>query len=269
MAKRILVVHGPNLNLLGERPGDEKGLTLEELNRRIRERAAELGLEVKIFQSNHEGALVELLHAERKWADGILINPAALTHTSYVLREALAAVDLPAIEVHLTDIRRRESWRRKSVIKDVCRAQVMGKGFESYLIALGRFAAGDLAGRKRATRAREGSATPAARKAEAKAKAGAAEKARAASKKGGPAIEFLTRALVRQKIADRLAGTMSPGALASWARAHWLEVRSGGAAETGHRGDLEDSLQALTLSTVGPSKLSDEQLIELMTQLDG
>src|SRR5689334_23018175 len=149
MGMKILVLHGPNLNLLGEREGDERGRTLADLDRLIREKAAQLGMEVKILQSNHEGVLVDTIHAERRWADGILINPGALTHTSYVLREALAAVGKPTLEVHLTDIRRRESWRRKSVIKDVCAAQVMGKGFDSYRIALDRFADGDLTGRKR------------------------------------------------------------------------------------------------------------------------
>ncbi len=157
---RILVLHGPNLNLLGEREGDEKGRTLADLNALISTRAAELGLEVKILQTNHEGVLVDTLHAERHWMEGLIINPAALTHTSYVLREAIAAVGHPALEVHLSDIRRRESWRRKSVIKDICEAQVLGKGFDSYLIALQRFAEGDLSGRRRraqtAARTRQG-----------------------------------------------------------------------------------------------------------------
>ncbi|MHB8879014.1 MAG: type II 3-dehydroquinate dehydratase, partial [Myxococcaceae bacterium] len=165
---KILVVHGPNLNLLGEREGDEKGKTLEGLNGLIRSTAAGLGLEVKILQSNHEGAIVDALHAERRWADGVIINPAALTHTSYVLREALFGIGKPALEVHLTDIRRRESWRRKSVIKEVCAAQVMGKGFDSYVIALQRFASGDLAGRKKGSKAK---APPAPAKPPARAKA--------------------------------------------------------------------------------------------------
>jgi 3-dehydroquinate dehydratase II len=122
----ILVIHGPNLNLLGEREGDEKGRTLDELNHELQALAERAGLSLRVFQSNHEGALIDRIHAERKWADGILINPGALTHTSYVLRDALAAVGKPTLEVHLTDIRRRESWRRKSVIKDVCAAQVRG-----------------------------------------------------------------------------------------------------------------------------------------------
>src|SRR5512146_259356 len=152
MATNVLVVHGPNLNLLGERPGDERGRTLDELNGLIHQRADELGLAVKIYQSNHEGELVNFLQAERRWAESIIINPEALTHTSYVLRECLSALGKPALEVHLTDIRRRESWRRRSVIKDVCAGQVMGKGFESYLIALERIASGDYSGRRKASR---------------------------------------------------------------------------------------------------------------------
>lgn len=292
--KKILVLHGPNLNLLGEREGDERERTLEELNRLIRARASELCLELKILQSNHEGVLVDTIHAERRWADGILINPAALTHTSYVLREALAAVGKPALEVHLTDIRRRESWRRKSVIKDVCAAQIMGKGFDSYLIALQRLADGDLAGRGRRSRgkaeARPASKPePKTRAAPARAAAqktlgrkpveGPAPRAAAPEKtlgrrvqevaKGRPATDFLTRALVRQKIADRLSGKLSPGGLATWARSQWQEVQRGAPAESGQRELLEDSLQTLVLSAVPSGRLSDEQLVDLMAQLEG
>ena len=288
--KRILVLHGPNLNLLGEREGDEQGRTLDELNRLIRARAAELGLEVKLLQSNHEGALVDALHAERRWADGILINPAALTHTSYVLREALAAVGKPALEVHLGDIRRRESWRRKSVIKDVCAAQVMGKGFDSYLLALQRFAGGDLSGRARRGKAaarpaskpparaasrktlgRKSSAEPASRAASPQKTIGPAPaKGRAPeSARSRPATDFLTRALLRQKIAARLSGKVGAGELAAWARAQWQQVRRGAPAESGYRELLEESLQSLVLSALPGTRLSDDQLVDLMAQLDG
>lgn len=292
---KILVVHGPNLNLLGEREGDEKGRTLDELNGLIRSRAAALGLEVKIFQSNHEGALVDLLQAERHWADGVLINPAALTHTSYVLREALFAIGKPTLEVHLTDIRRRESWRRKSVIKEVCAAQVMGKGFDSYLVALQRFASGDLAGRKRGPKAVASPAKAPARKvappkieparktigpaaARAPLAPVAAAKPRADGQKtlGRVAVEprrggtdLLSRALVRQKIADRLSGKISPSGLATWARSQWFEVQRGAPAESGQRELLEDSLQSLVLSAMPASRMTDDQLVNLMTQLDG
>lgn len=298
MATNVLVVHGPNLNLLGERPGDERGRTLDELNGLIHERADELGLAVKIYQSNHEGDLVNFLQAERRWAESIVINPEALTHTSYVLRECLSALGKPALEVHLTDIRRRESWRRRSVIKEVCVGQVMGKGFDSYLIALERIASGDYSGRRKASRAAVQKKT-AARKAEAKpepkqrepaappagektiGRKGSERPARAepaaapakslgrASAKLVPATEFLSRALVRQRISERLSGKITPGALASWARGHWERIQRGGAAETGQRELLEETLQALMLSMIPPSRLNDEQLIELMTQLDG
>jgi len=133
-ASRILILHGPNLNLLGEREPEIYGrLTLEEVNGRIREFAAERGAEVRIFQSNHEGTLIDLIHGHRRWAQGIVINPGALTHYSYALRDAIAAVGLPTVEVHLSDIHSREPFRRVSVIKDVCIAQVSGKGPESYL----------------------------------------------------------------------------------------------------------------------------------------
>ena len=140
----ILVVHGPNLNLLGESKKDP--LSYGELNARITAFAAVLGVGVKVVQSNHEGTILDAIQAERKWANAILINPSALTHTSYSLRECLRLVGLPAIEVHLEDIRRRETWRRKSVIKDVCEAQVMGKGAASYLDALERLATGQYSG---------------------------------------------------------------------------------------------------------------------------
>jgi len=140
--KRILVVHGPNLNLLGEREPEIYGSqTLEELNGEIRRFCEERGLEVKFFQSNHEGEIIDFLHRERRWADGVVINPAALTHYSYALRDALEAIGLPAVEVHLSDIDKRETFRRTSVIAAVCIAQVSGKGSGSYLEGIERLLA--------------------------------------------------------------------------------------------------------------------------------
>lgn len=135
--KRILVIHGPNLNLLGEREPEIYGsMTLAELNAKLEEFAAEHGLELKVFQSNHEGAIIDTLHRERHWADGIVINPGAFTHYSYAIRDALAAVGKPTVEVHLSDIYQREPFRRISVIKDVCVAQVCGLGWRSYIEGL-------------------------------------------------------------------------------------------------------------------------------------
>jgi 3-dehydroquinate dehydratase-2 len=133
----VLVLHGPNLNLLGERePGVYGSGTLAELNAMLETRAAELGLTLKVFQSNHEGALIDRIHEERRWANALVINPGAYTHYSYAIRDAIAAVRLRAIEVHLSDIHSREPFRRISVIAEVCEAQISGKGTGSYLEAL-------------------------------------------------------------------------------------------------------------------------------------
>ncbi len=131
---RILVLHGPNLNLLGEREPEVYGrISLAELNRKLEDFARAAGVEVKICQTNHEGTLIDLIHEHRHWAGGIVINPGALTHYSYALRDAIAAVGIPTAEVHLSDIEKRESFRRISVIRDVCVTQICGKGVQSYL----------------------------------------------------------------------------------------------------------------------------------------
>ena len=137
--KRILIVHGPNLNLLGVRNPDVYGaMTLAQLNDWLVQMGQGAGLELQCFQSNHEGALIDRLHDARRWADGIVINPGALTHYSYALRDAVEAIGLPTIEVHLSDIHQREPFRRVSVLKDVCLAQVTGKGAQSYAEAMER-----------------------------------------------------------------------------------------------------------------------------------
>ena len=131
----FLVLHGPNLNLLGARePAVYGNMTLLELDKKLREYARPHGL--NILQSNHEGELIDCLHENRTTADGVLINPAAFTHYSYALRDAIVAVNLPAVEVHLSDIYAREDFRKNSVIKSVCVAQVGGKGFHSYTAGL-------------------------------------------------------------------------------------------------------------------------------------
>lgn len=135
--KRILVINGPNLNLLGEREPEIYGhLTLDDLVKEIGKYIESKGVELKYFQSNHEGQIIDFIHEHRKWADGILINPAALTHYSYSLRDAISSVVLPTVEVHLSDIANRETFRQNSVIKDVCVDQVCGFGLGSYLKGL-------------------------------------------------------------------------------------------------------------------------------------
>ncbi len=133
----ILVVHGPNLHLLGRRKPELYGRdSLEKLNAAIKKHAAALGFKLRLFQSNSEGAIIDFLTANAAWADALVINPAAYTHYSYAIRDAIEALELPAVEVHLTDIGTREPFRRISVIKPVCLAQFKGEGELSYLKAL-------------------------------------------------------------------------------------------------------------------------------------
>ena len=135
--KKILIVHGPNLGLLGEREPKVYGkTTLAQLNAMLEKEAVRLKVQLKIFQSNWEGAIIDFLTAERKWADGVIINPGALTHYSLALRDCLSAIGLPAIEVHLSNIAAREEFRRTSVTAAACRGQISGLGIKSYLAAL-------------------------------------------------------------------------------------------------------------------------------------
>ena len=149
---KILVVNGPNLNLLGTREPEIYGRkTLRELEREVTAHARKLKIRVRFFQSNHEGAIIDELHASRRWADAIIINPAAFTHYSYAIRDALLAIDLPAAEVHLSDVDNREGdFRKISVVRDVCVHRCTGAGIGSYLQALDAFAA-DRAARKKKT----------------------------------------------------------------------------------------------------------------------
>src|SRR5215468_7348548 len=117
---RVLILHGPNLNLLGHRePAIYGTQTLKDLNAELRKRARGLSMQLRTFQSNHEGALIDKLHAERLWMEGLVINPGALTHYSYSLRDAIEAVKVRTFEVHLSNIHAREAWRKVSVLSEV------------------------------------------------------------------------------------------------------------------------------------------------------
>lgn len=134
---RVLVIHGPNLNLLGKREPDVYGSdTLDDINDRLLQRADGLGLSLETFQSNHEGDIVEKIQSAMSLFQGIIINPAAFTHTSVAIHDALRLLSIPVIEVHLSNIYKRESFRHKSLIAPAVTGQVSGLGSGGYLLAL-------------------------------------------------------------------------------------------------------------------------------------
>jgi 3-dehydroquinate dehydratase-2 len=142
--QKYLILHGPNLNLLGTREPEVYGtMTLAELNTKLKAIAKKLKMTLVCKQSNHEGDLIDWIHDAKKWAKGIVFNPGAFTHYSFALRDAVAGVEIPTVEVHLSDIQKREDFRKISVISPVCIAQISGLGFQSYVEGLNTLLKGD------------------------------------------------------------------------------------------------------------------------------
>ena len=139
--KSILILNGPNLNLLGKRePAHYGSLTLDEINRRLTELAKSLDLELRFVQSNHEGVMIDALQDAMNWAGGVILNPGGYSHTSVALRDAVASIGLPVIEVHLSNIYAREEFRHTSLISPVCAGTIAGLGWRSYTAALSSLA---------------------------------------------------------------------------------------------------------------------------------
>jgi 3-dehydroquinate dehydratase II len=140
---KILILHGPNLNLLGTREPEVYGsMTLDDINNKLFELGKELGVQVTCLQSNHEGALIDALHDARTWAIGVVLNPGAYTHTSIALRDAITAMQIPVIEVHISNVYAREDFRHVSMISAVCKGKIAGLGWKSYALAVRALAEG-------------------------------------------------------------------------------------------------------------------------------
>jgi 3-dehydroquinate dehydratase-2 len=134
---KILVIHGPNLNMLGAREPDYYGrLTLDDINSQLMQRGQQLGLKVDVYQSNHEGDIITRIQEMIGEYNGLIINPAAFTHTSVAIRDAILLLDMPVIEIHLSNIYKRESFRHHSMLADIVDGQISGLGFRGYTLAL-------------------------------------------------------------------------------------------------------------------------------------
>jgi len=134
---KILVLHGPNLNLLGAREPEVYGsMTMDDIDARLKGKGRELGAEVTCRQSNHEGVLIDALQDARTWADGVIFNPGGYTHTSVALRDAISAIGIPVVEVHLSNVYAREEFRHTSLLSAVCKGKITGLGWYSYKLAL-------------------------------------------------------------------------------------------------------------------------------------
>ena len=134
---KLLVIHGPNLNLLGTREPEVYGsMTMEDINSKLVEQGRALDVEVRCQQSNSEGTLIDILHEARTWADGVIFNPGGYTHTSVALRDAISYISIPVVEVHLSNVYAREEFRHKSLLSAVCKGKITGFGWHSYALGL-------------------------------------------------------------------------------------------------------------------------------------